>query len=118
MKLNQDLEKFKDYIIIVEGKKDVRAMKDLGFKKIYPLHKISISLRERVEEICSNIKKEDLVCILTDSDKQGKKYHATIKKILQEHGIKIDSSLRKIIMSEGLSHIEGLETFVKKLKTF
>ena len=114
-KLKQDVEKFKDYIILVEGKKDVHALKSLGFEKVYEIHKTSVSLRERIEEICSNIKRKEKVCILTDLDKKGKKLYMIIKPILQEHGVRLDSTLRGILIKSNLSHIEGLATFMNKL---
>jgi len=114
-KLKQDVEKFKGYIILVEGKKDVHALKSLGFEKVYEIHKTSVSLRERIEEICSNIERKERVCILTDLDKKGKKLYMIIKPILQEHGVRLDSTLRGILIKSNLSHIEGLATFMNKL---
>jgi len=72
-KLRQDVGKYKDYVIIVEGKKDVLALNGLGFEKVYAVHKTGMALRERVEEIVAELDKKDKVCILTDLDKKGKK---------------------------------------------
>jgi 5S rRNA maturation endonuclease (ribonuclease M5) len=115
-RLKNDLEKYKDYVILVEGKKDVSAMKDSGFEKVYAIHQTGTSLRERIEEISSNIERKERVCILTDLDKKGKQLYMIIKPILQELGIKVDSSLRGLLIKAGVSHIEGFYTFMKKVE--
>ena len=115
-RLKQDLEKYKEYVILVEGKKDVLALKSLGFVKVYAIHKTSVSLRERIEEISKEISKKEKVCILTDLDRQGKKLYIIVKPILQELGIKLDSSLRGLLIKSKLSHIEGLNKFMQKLE--
>ena len=122
MKLNpnlkQQIEKYLDYIIIVEGKKDVSALKFLGFSKVYQLHIIGIPLRERISQIASQLTKKDKVCILTDLDKKGNQLYKFSKPIFQEHGINLDSSLRSLLIKSRISHIEGLATFLNKLKEF
>ena len=122
MKLNpnlkQQIEKYLDYIIIVEGKKDVSALKFLGFSKVYQLHIIGIPLRERISQIASQLTKKDKVCILTDLDKKGNQLYKFSKPIFQEHGINLDSSLRSLLIKSRISHIEGLATFLNKLEEF
>ena len=71
--------------------------------------------RERIEEIASNVLKKEKVCILTDLDKQGKKLYLLTKSILQELGVKIDSSFRGLLIKAKISHIEGLSNFLKKV---
>ncbi|MEK6855475.1 MAG: toprim domain-containing protein [Nanoarchaeota archaeon] len=112
--LKNELEKYKEYVILVEGKKDVFALKSLGFEKVYAIHMTSVSLRERIEEISKTIGKKDKVCILTDLDRKGRKLYELIKPILQELGVKTDSSLRGLLLKARLSHIEGIEKFLKK----
>ena len=113
--LKEDIEKFADYVILVEGQKDVLALKSLGFEKVYAIDKNAVSSRERVEQICLMVNRKDKVCILTDFDKKGKKLYYLVKSIIQEYGLKIDSSLRGILLKANLSHIEGLATFMKKV---
>ncbi len=120
MKYNQHLraevEKYIEYIAIVEGKKDASALNSLGFQKVYTIHSTGIPLRERVEQIVSKIEKKDKVCILTDLDKRGKKLYMAIKPIFQELGVKLDSSLRGLLIKAGVSHIEGLSSFMRKIE--
>ena len=120
MKYNQylkaEVEKYIEYVAIVEGKKDASALISLGFQKVYTIHSTGIPLRERVEYIASHIDKKDKVCILTDLDKRGKKLYMTIKPIFQELGVKLDSSLRGLLIKAGVSHIEGLSSFMQKIE--
>ncbi len=110
--LSQVIEKYFDFTIIVEGKKDVLALKSLGFKKIFKIHNPNQTINSSIEKIFSKLSKGEIVCILTDSDKRGRQLFSQIKKSLQIHGFKTDSSLRKILAKTGVSHIEGLDKFI------
>ncbi len=111
--LSQQIEKYLNHTIIVEGKNDALALKSFGFKKIFILHKINSSVNNSIEKILLQIPKKEIVCILTDSDKKGKQLFSQVKKVLQVNGIKVDSALRKLIAKEGISHIEGLDKFLE-----
>lgn len=121
MKYNQNLaneiEKFKDYVIIVEGRKDVQSLKSLGFDKVYAIHSTGVSIRERVEQIMLYVDKKDKVCILTDLDKRGKQLYMLLKTTFQELGAKLDSNLRGILIKTKLSHIEGFDKFMNKVES-
>lgn len=113
-KLKQDVEKYINYVVLVEGKKDVAALKVLGFEKVFAVHSTGVSLRERIEQIISEIDlKKEKVCILTDFDKKGKQLYLLLKKELGELGVRLDSSLRGILLKAGVSHIEGLDKFMR-----
>ena len=114
-KLLNEIDKFKEYIIIVEGKKDVQTLKSLGFEKVYAIHLTGVSLRERVEQIMPFVEKKDRVCILTDLDKRGKQLYETLKPIFQELGARLDSTFRGILIKSRVSHIEGLSSFMSKI---
>jgi len=114
-KLKQDVEKYKDYVIIVEGKKDVRALNNLGFEKVYAIHQTGISIGEVIEDIANKIDKKDRVCILTDFDKKGKKLYLLLKSKFGEIGVRLDSSLRGLLIKSQLSHIEGIDKFFQKI---
>ena len=105
-----------DYVIIVEGKKDVRSLKALGFEKVHAIHVTGRALKERMEEIVNTLeRKKDKVCILTDFDRKGKQLYLLLKRELGEMGVRLDSSLRGILIRAGVSHIEGLYGFLKKV---
>lgn len=114
-KLKQEMANYFDYVIIVEGKKDVESMQAMGFTDVYPLHMTGVPLRQRVEEIAGHLSKKDKVCILTDFDKKGKMLYLKVKPMFQELGVRLDSTLRGIIIKSGVSHIEGLDTFMGKV---
>ncbi len=116
--LKQQIEKYRSHIIIVEGKKDVSALNSLGFENVFQLHMSSVPLRERISEICKNITKKDSVCILTDLDKKGNQLYKFSKPVFQEHGVKLDSSFRGLLIKARISHIEGLPKFLEKLDEF
>jgi len=113
-RLKQEVASYIDYVIIVEGKTDVIALQNLGFKKVYEIHITGVPIRQRLEDIAEMINKKDKVCILTDLDKKGKKLYMYAKPICQELGFKLDSSLRGLLIKAGISHIEGLDSFMKK----
>ena len=114
--LRQQIEKYKNNIIIVEGKKDTAVLKHFGFNKVFQIHQTSVSIRERIEQIMNQIEKRDKVCILTDFDKKGKKLYLLVKPIFQELGAKLDSNLRSILIKSRISHIEGVSNFMEKLE--
>jgi len=115
-RLKQELEKYKSYVILVEGKKDASALKHYGFSRVFEIHKTSVGLRERIEQISKHIERKDKVCILTDLDRKGKKLYMLVKPILIELGIKVDSSLRGLLIKSKVSHIEGISNFMKKIE--
>jgi 5S rRNA maturation endonuclease (ribonuclease M5) len=113
--LKQEIEKFKDCVILVEGGNDVIALKNSGFEKVYAIHRHSKGLRERIEEIVNEAGRDRVYCILMDLDDAGKKFYLEIKKILQELGVNIDTKFRGILTREKVSHLEGFDSFMDKL---
>jgi len=114
-KLRQEIERFRDYTVIVEGKKDVLALEGLGFRRVYAIHSEVESLRERIEEIASKISNKVKVCILTDFDKRGQKMHESVRSICQELGLKLDSRFRELLLKSGVSHVEGIYRFISRI---
>jgi len=110
--LKQEIEKYLDYVIIVEGNKDLLSLQSLGFQKVFTLHENSVSLKERLEQIANQINKKDKICILTDLDKKGRKLYLKAKSILSEMPVHLDSSLRSVLLKAQISHIEGLSTYI------
>jgi len=110
----QDFEKYKPYVIIVEGKKDILSLKALGFQRVYAINAPGVPIKVRMEQIAQQLIKKDKVCILTDFDKKGKALYLLIKQIGQELGMNLDSSLRGLLLKAQVSHIEGLWQFFEK----
>ena len=113
--LKAEIMEYLDYTFIVEGKKDVTSLQALGFTKVYAIHQNSIPLRERVLQISAEIGRRERVCILTDLDKKGKQLYMLLKTLFQEQGMRLDSTLRGILLKAGISHIEGLSTFMERI---
>jgi len=112
-KLLKELDKAKDYLVIVEGKKDLATLKHLGFKKIFVINQSGTSLPEKIEQIQLANEK---VCILTDFDKKGKELYLLFKSKLSELGVKQDNKLRSLLLKQKISHIEGLASFLEHEK--
>ena len=106
--------KYRDYVFIVEGRKDADSLNALGFERVYTINQIGVSLREIIEKIVNDISRKDKVCILTDFDKKGKQLYKIIKKEMASMNVRIDSSLRKVLLIMGVSHVEGLDSFVEQ----
>jgi 5S rRNA maturation endonuclease (ribonuclease M5) len=98
-------------LIIVEGKKDEDALRNLGLQNIVTLTK---PLFEVVEDVSRNTKS---VVILTDLDSKGKELFGKLSKDFQRHGVKVDTAFRHFLLKNTpLRHIEGLATFVANLR--
>lgn len=106
-----------DYVMIVEGAKDMKALENVGFSRIYILHMNGVTLKERVEQIAAELdKKVDKVCILTDLDAKGKKLYMAAKDLFQEYGVKLDSSFRGLLLKARLEHVNQVGAFFGKIE--
>lgn len=112
----KQIEKAKEHLIIVEGKKDKIALQHLGFEKIFVINETGKSLPEKIEQIFELCEKKDKVCILTDFDKKGKKLYLLLKSKLLEFGVRLDNTLRGFLLKQRISHIEGLYHFIENGK--
>lgn len=112
-RLLKEIEKAKDYIIVVEGKKDKASLEKLGFQNIFMINETGKSLYEKIEQLVNLCDKKDKVCILTDFDKKGKFLYLLLKSKLSEFGVKLDNTFRGILLKEKISHIEGLSKYLR-----
>jgi 5S rRNA maturation endonuclease (ribonuclease M5) len=90
--LEEILKKLKsldDYLIVVEGEKDKKALKELNIKNIATIS--GSSLEAFVEHLPKNKK----ILILTDFDKEGKQIAKRLAKILTVYGYTVDDKKRK-----------------------
>ncbi len=120
MNKNQQLEKLNELIlelratkaiIIVEGKKDQKALKQLKID--------SITIKKPVYQLVEEITEKYTDCIiLTDLDSEGKKLYRILKNNLEKYKIKVNNKFRNfLIKNTKLSQIEGLVTYIRHLKT-
>lgn len=102
--------------IIVEGKKDRRALKILGFKgDIYSLNH-GIPLFRFCEEYAERHKK---AIILTDWDHKGGRIARTLREGLAANGVKFDVDSRAKLVrlcKKDIKDVEGLPKFLELLK--
>jgi 5S rRNA maturation endonuclease (ribonuclease M5) len=90
-------EKYEDLLVIVEGKRDVSVLRNLGLKA--PIIKTQTQLpRYRlIERITSKAGKDGQVLILTDFDQEGKEIHRFLEKELELGKTKILKRERRMI---------------------
>ena len=105
--LIEHLEKLRSKVIIVEGKKDKKALNHFGIKHIKVINK-------PIFELCEELTEYEEVAILTDLDKEGKRLYSKIKANLSRQGIKIDDTFREFLFKNTeLTQIEGLVTYIQ-----
>ncbi|MBI2651256.1 toprim domain-containing protein [Candidatus Woesearchaeota archaeon] len=93
-------------VVIVEGKKDKKALNNLGISNIIELSKKP--LFQIVEEIAKSNKE---CIILTDSDKKGKEIYGKLNSSLQNLGVKINNNLREFLFKNTkLRQVEALHS--------
>jgi 5S rRNA maturation endonuclease (ribonuclease M5) len=97
-------------LIVVEGKKDRKALEKLGFRNIIELNK------KPLFQIIENISMKHKECIiLTDLDKKGKQLYGKLNAGLCRLGVKVDNKFREFLQKKTrLSHIEGIVTYLNK----
>ena len=103
------IEKIKNskILVIVEGKKDKKALQSLGIKNIIELNKRP--LFEIIDYISSNNK--DCI-ILTDLDKKGKQLYGKLNSGLQRFGVRVDNKFRNFLFRYSkIRQIEALDKF-------
>jgi 5S rRNA maturation endonuclease (ribonuclease M5) len=84
-----------EHPIIVEGKRDERALRELGIEgKIF-----KVQTAPSVLELCENVAGEHKEAILfTDLDSAGKRIGKNVKKYLTDKGVKVNDNIAKKLM--------------------
>ena len=104
------VDESKEKLVIVEGKKDERALRELGFSKIVTLGRPLYQVIEQLPEI-------DEVMLLVDLDSEGKKLFGELARNIERRGIKIDNRLRNFFLQYSkLRQIEGLPSYMLSLE--
>ncbi len=117
-KVLQELEDLSGEVpIIVEGLRDLNALKRLGIaKNVYPLNK-GKSVFSFCEELSRRAK---TAVILTDWDRRGGQLARMLKDGLEANGVRANDSIRMqivILSKKEIKDIESLPTFIDRLKT-
>ena len=102
-------------LLIVEGKKDTKALNTLELTNILAINgRPLISIAEMVTKMRGY---SDII-ILTDFDREGRRIASTLSRLLRAHKIHPNQRLRSCIMKFGFSKIEEfkMETILKMKK--
>lgn len=95
-----------NYLVIVEGKKDMKTLNNFGINNV-------VSLKNRpLFEIVENVNDREVV-LLTDLDSEGRKLFNKLRHLLQRRGVKINNILRNNLFRTKLRNIEGLDSYLK-----
>lgn len=102
----------KDVLTVVEGKKDVAALRSFGFTNVIEL------TGKPLYAVVELVEKGATVQLLTDLDSEGKKLFSTLRADLTQRGVRIDNELRDALFETGLRQIEGLNSYIDKKYTY
>ena len=102
------LQELEGNILIVEGKRDVRALEALVTAWIVPINsrpieKVALHVVSLMEK-----HKNTQVIVLTDFDRTGRKLAAKMRLVLQSLKIHANSRIRRDVMNLGITYVEEL----------
>ena len=100
--------KERNYLVIVEGKKDKNSL------EVFGINNVTILKNKPLFEIIENVNEKEVV-ILTDLDLEGRKLYSKLRFGLQRKGIKVNNKLRELLFRTKLRNIEGLKNFSIKI---
>jgi 5S rRNA maturation endonuclease (ribonuclease M5) len=89
--------KYENLIVVVEGKRDVAVLRNLGLKAPVIKTQTRLSRSRLVEKIVAKAGKDGQVLILTDFDNKGKEIYRFIEKELELNGVKNLKRERRMI---------------------
>ena len=102
--------------IIVEGARDVAALKKLGItKNVHPLNR-GMSVFVFCEDLA---KRSRSAVILTDWDRRGGQLARMLKEGLEANGVRVNDRIRTqivILSKKEVKDIESMPTFIDRLK--
>ncbi len=112
--LVEHLDRIKEFVIIVEGKNDKRALVEAGIdeKNIISINKRA--LYKVADEASADGRK---VVILTDLDKRGRRIYSELNEGLNIMGAVVDNSFRNFLFAKtSLRQIEGVDSYLGRLE--
>jgi 5S rRNA maturation endonuclease (ribonuclease M5) len=109
-------EKFPDLVVIVEGKRDVTLLRNLGVVSRIVRTQAGRTRTALIDEIEQNLGPERQVLILTDYDEEGEEIASFLKSELELRRIKILERERRLIRNSmgNLRCIEELVVLFKR----
>ena len=108
--------KYQNLIVIVEGKRDVAVLRNLGLEAPIIKTQTRLSRSKLMDKIVDEAGKDGQVLILTDFDKKGKEIFRFIEKELELGGVKNLKRERRMIRKymEDWTTIEQLVSLFKR----
>jgi 5S rRNA maturation endonuclease (ribonuclease M5) len=102
----------KDVLIIVEGMKDRKVLRALGYTG--DIFEISGS-GGGYSKLVQRVRKYSRIILLLDTDKKGRKLEEGVKRRFNGTGINLDLNFRRKlkVAARGFTHVEELSRFVK-----
>ena len=118
LKVLEELETLSEEMpIIVEGMRDIDALKSLGISN----NVVSLSKGMSIFAFCERLAREwDAVLILTDWDRKGGRLARKLREALMANGAKPVETVRTqlaFLAKKDIKDIESLPTFVRRLRT-
>jgi len=102
--------------VVVEGLKDVEALRLLGIEK----NVVPLGRGRTIVAFCEDLAKEhERVVLLTDWDRKGGHLARALKDALTTNGVKVLDTPRTqlvILTKKEIKDIEGLPAFIRRLK--
>lgn len=103
--------------IVVEGLKDVNALRRVGIRK----NVVSLGKGLSVFVFCERLAlKHKSAVVLTDWDRKGGRLARMLKDALEANGVKADLDVRArlvLLAKKDIKDIEGLPTYLERLET-
>ncbi len=96
--------------IVVEGKRDVIALKKFNINNV---HQLTSSIEDEANKIANSSR---CVIILTDLDESGWELYHKLLSAFNRRGVAVNNKPRELLMKTKLRQVEGLYSRVMKLK--
>ena len=96
-------------LLIVEGKRDARALNTLGLKNILPINGRPLNaIVDLVADLRESHQYSDII-VLTDFDREGRHIAGRLGALLRAHRIHPNQRLRSRIMNFGFNKVEDIK---------
>lgn len=98
------IDEKKHILTICEGKRDVFALRRLGFTNIRELD-------GPIYKVVESIEKGARIQLLVDFDEHGRGLYSRLNHEFRQRGVHIDNELREALFTTGVQHVEGLDSY-------
>lgn len=104
-----------EYPVIVEGRKDERALKRIGLSGVI----LKLDKGDSIFNFCENLRGQyEKVVILTDWDRKGGRLARALRDGLKANGVPYDDDFRRqiaFLVRKEVKDVEGLPKLLSKL---